>query len=597
MPGMSSTGGSRTLAASDPDDAILSIVPLAATLSPSDPDRESDVSVKKRKRVRTGCFTCRDRHLKCDAAHGQCQNCLKSGRLCRRGVRLNFVDTQVVAPPTYIQPPAANGVTFRDDSRVIASEYVGGDEVYPPVDKVPALRIVRETSTPVQPTRSTFLQQHHLDRQFSIDDPMDLSLMQVFVSQIAPWLDVLDESKHFTRVLPLYAFKGPLLRAVITACSGRAVPSQLPHDSNERFPHFAAAAQMLSASLASQQTDSSLCAAAALILEVAEKLLVGQDSNLSIRFENSARALIRECQWNTQTSGLGGACSWISIVIELLECITFQTPLGWDPDTWGVGMNFAAEPSLTGNEHLWVQRIVYICAKVSGFRSPNTRRNRSSTRNAGTQRLQEWNQYNDWCEKWFTSIPRSMLPLGHIQPWQRHPQSAFPELWLLDRPAVFAQLFYNLTQIMLVGTNPLQQENLQGVQGDLQRHAQQICGIVTNDKNGGVPIFSIPILVLAAGYLVDRHAQEEIIAFLDQINRTTSMVTEHHQNKLRETWGWHTNGHDPFIDGVGASSTSVHFHIPGPGNDFHHDSLMDPFSHSLMEPHSYLDQHVTYGHP
>ncbi|KAL4967804.1 Zn(II)2Cys6 transcription factor domain-containing protein [Aspergillus stella-maris] len=595
MPGMSSAPGTRTLAASDPDDAILSIVPLAATLSPSDPDRESDVSVKKRKRVRTGCFTCRDRHLKCDAAHGQCQNCLKSGRLCRRGVRLNFVDTQVVAPPTYIQPPATNGVTFRDDSRVIASEYVGGDEVYPPIDKVPALRVVRETSTPVQPTPSAILQ-HQLDRQFSIDDPMDLSLMQAFVSQIAPWLDVLDGSKHFTRVLPLFASQDSLLRAVITACSGAVVSSQFSLNSNERFPHLAAAAQMLAVSLESQQTDSSLCAAAALILEVAEKLLIGQHSTLSSRFRSPARALIRECQWNTQTTGLGGACSWISIVMEILECITSRKPLAWNPDAWSIDMNFAAEASLTGNEHLWVQRIIYICARVSDFRSPNARGNRSSTRNAETQRLQEWNQYNDWCEKWSSSIPRSMLPLGHIQPWQRHPQSAFPELWLLDRPAILAQLFYYLTQIMLVETNPLRQGNPHGLPEDLQRHAQQICGIVTNDNNGGVPIFSIPLFVIAAEYLLDKHAQEEVIAFLDQINRTTSLATDHHQNKLRETWGWHTNGHGPFIDGLDTGSISVHFHTLGPGN-VHHDPLMDPFSHSIMEHHPYLDQHITYEHP
>ncbi|KAL4794550.1 hypothetical protein BDV19DRAFT_364796 [Aspergillus venezuelensis] len=595
MPGMSFTPATRTLAASDPDDAILSIVPLAATLSPSDPDRESDVSVKKRKRVRTGCFTCRDRHLKCDAAHGQCQNCLKSGRLCRRGVRLNFVDTQVVAPPTYIQPPAANGVTFRDDSRVIASEYVGGDEVYLPIDKVPALRIVRETSTPVQPTPSTFLQ-HQLDRQFSIDDPMDLSLMQAFVSQIGPWLDVLDESKHFTRVLPLYASKDPLLRAVITACSGAVVSSQFSHNSHERFSLLAAAAQMLSASLESQQSDSFLCAAAALILEVAEKLLIGQESTLSNRFRSSARALIRECQWNTETQGLGGACSWISIVIELLESITCQKPLGWSPDTWGVDMNFAAESSLTGREQLWVHCIIYICAKVSGFRLSNARGSRNSTRNAETQRLQEWNQYNDWCEKWSTSIPRSMLPLGHIQPWQRHPQSAFPELWLLDRPAIFAQLFYYLTQIMLVESNPLQQKNPHEMQEDLQRNAHQICGIVTNDKNGGVPIFSIPLLAIAASYLLERHAQEEVIAFLEQTKRTAGVNTEHHQNKLRETWGWHSNGHGPLHDGLDTGSISVHFHAPGHGNDFHPDSLMDPFSHSLMEPHPYLDQHITYEH-
>src|ERR1700761_8128791 len=48
----------------------------------------------KAKRVRTGCLTCRERHLKCDEAQPICQNCRKSNRQCKRGGRLNFIETQ-----------------------------------------------------------------------------------------------------------------------------------------------------------------------------------------------------------------------------------------------------------------------------------------------------------------------------------------------------------------------------------------------------------------------------------------------------------------------------------------------------------------------
>jgi hypothetical protein len=57
----------------------------------------------KPKRVRTGCLTCRERHLKCDEGLPHCQNCRKSSRVCKRGVRLNFIDTNVKAPPM-LQP-------------------------------------------------------------------------------------------------------------------------------------------------------------------------------------------------------------------------------------------------------------------------------------------------------------------------------------------------------------------------------------------------------------------------------------------------------------------------------------------------------------
>jgi hypothetical protein len=53
------------------------------------------VAVNKPKRVRTGCLTCRERHLKCDEGTPNCQNCRKSSRVCKRGWRLNFIDTKV----------------------------------------------------------------------------------------------------------------------------------------------------------------------------------------------------------------------------------------------------------------------------------------------------------------------------------------------------------------------------------------------------------------------------------------------------------------------------------------------------------------------
>lgn len=63
----------------------------------------------KPKRVRTGCLTCRERHLKCDEGLPNCQNCRKSSRVCKRGVRLNFIDTTVKTPP--VLPP--NVIDYR----------------------------------------------------------------------------------------------------------------------------------------------------------------------------------------------------------------------------------------------------------------------------------------------------------------------------------------------------------------------------------------------------------------------------------------------------------------------------------------------------
>lgn len=86
---------------------------------------DNNSAVSRPKRVRTGCLTCRERHLKCDEGLPDCVNCRKSSRPCKRGVRLNFIDTQVKSPP--VTPSTQDWeISFLDESREIASEYKGG---------------------------------------------------------------------------------------------------------------------------------------------------------------------------------------------------------------------------------------------------------------------------------------------------------------------------------------------------------------------------------------------------------------------------------------------------------------------------------------
>lgn len=207
----------------------------------------------KSRRVRTGCLTCRERHLKCDEALGRCQNCRKSDRVCRRGIRLNFIDTQTVAPPHHVTRASGAQLTFRDESRHIASEYVGGFERYPspepdlPLENElpsqfelsdvlsPSLQPRNDASTtrartprfgaprteavnmladdepifytahPGQP-HATFGPSKHIVATRNVrrcfTSPEELSLVRVFVEEIGPWMDAMDTAKHVRLMLP-----------------------------------------------------------------------------------------------------------------------------------------------------------------------------------------------------------------------------------------------------------------------------------------------------------------------------------------------------------------------------------------------------------
>ena len=234
------------------DDGLI----LPAGSSTLDTQHTVERPAKRRKsgpqRVRTGCHTCRERHLKCDEALHRCQNCRKSGRVCRRGVRLNFIDTQIVAPPCYTTRSEWIRVTFRDDSRLIASEYVGGLERYPPEPREPepdqdAYSSLEPPSILIGDTHvdalasATPLTQPELSwvevddgtvkylcleqdsavsssnmirqlaansyfRRIYLNDRSESSAMRSAVTELGCWIDALDAGKHVCPALPCRYF-------------------------------------------------------------------------------------------------------------------------------------------------------------------------------------------------------------------------------------------------------------------------------------------------------------------------------------------------------------------------------------------------------
>lgn len=81
-------------------------------------------ALAKSKRVRTGCLTCRERHLKCDEGTPDCLNCRKSSRECKRGVRLNFIDIKVETPPFNPSPVGWTGeLTYASGISLLSLPY------------------------------------------------------------------------------------------------------------------------------------------------------------------------------------------------------------------------------------------------------------------------------------------------------------------------------------------------------------------------------------------------------------------------------------------------------------------------------------------
>ncbi|KAF5532410.1 transcriptional regulatory moc3 [Fusarium mexicanum] len=585
----------------------------------------------KGRRVRTGCLTCRERHLKCDEAVPDCMNCRKRGRECKRGVRLNFLEVNL-QPIAATPNPGGWEVEFQDESRDIASEYQGGLGRYAPY----ASEIVEDSDDrheTVHQATATHLQgidasadrlqpgaQHHFNYsqdnavagpsenpRFKTDTGVKLELnenehgtlsdashiatpssstkavvtpraevfpeqlmamrnrslaqqtskeeaenlvipqldtppqierllveqvfeddhvqplatqsnepvgrniltsaeeihyMQVFVEEVAVWMDSFNREKHFTRSIPYHALRSTMLLNALLACGVKHTSLAAPENHDKALFYYNTATTQLLRSLQNPDRNTAECATTAIVLNVYEIMCEKPAQRMS--HIAGSRALVRECGWDARSTGIGLACFWLNIGIEVLNCLATNWQTTWSPDEWGMslGSHNNNQDDEDEDEQTWVHRALYIIAKVANFRATASR-------------------------------PDDIGP--HNEQMLEHP---LPEkdapLWLCESGKVDKQI-----AISRYMTHPLESPATSERMRFLQlQHAYQVCGIVAHTTDKGVATVAIRCLAIAAAVLTNPNEQDEILEVLDRFNSTNGWRLGAIEMELKKEWGW-----------------------------------------------------------
>ncbi|KAL2267811.1 hypothetical protein VTJ83DRAFT_5088 [Remersonia thermophila] len=722
----------------------------------------------KSKRVRTGCLTCRERHLKCDEGVPDCNNCQKSNRECRRGLRLNFIDIQVGNPPCL---PESSGWSFQilDESRSIAAEYQGGlgrypgaavspsslgdasptvgqasregsqataagifqpgadssregrgplnllqansgghlpgpppgplldgsdpvlaqaNAIYPPltssyappplpsfaapgrdavsahsalggygaapssfspeppgvgsdadsmmlsppcVPQNPAPPLGSWRPSPAPPRFSTpsglmtpSSETTNGERDYlNADD--EIHLMQVFVDEVAVWMDALDKDQHFANVVPYMALKRPMLFHALLACGAQRLALAGGGDGERADRYYGLASGQLQRSQQERDRDLTECALTAVVLNAYDVM----DDRPAQRMQHiaSTRALLLECGWDASSGGLGAACFWVNVGMEVLSCLSFGWPTAWDPDQWGLDLEFASLGAASrsgsrsvlgsddgparallagampdgadlGDEELWVLRIFYIMAKIANFRAsapqPLQERSPHDEQVRLQARFSEWRRLQNMCNSWNQSCPRSMRPYGYSPgPSAR---SLFPNVWLIKPAAKLGRLFYHTSMALLAQTHPMAGNGSTGSTGNNNNHnapsaatdrdarenrasqihhAHHVCGLVAHarpdrDRDRGVMLIAVRCLAVVGAALVDDGERSEVLALLDKVKKATGWRVERLADELRGAWGWRARGGgrgrggEPGTDmGMGLTAASLEMGLAG----------------------------------
>jgi hypothetical protein len=393
---------------------------------------------------------------------------------------------------------------------------------------------------------------------FILEDSQELLYMQVFVEEVGVWMDSMDPEKHFSRVIPFQAMKEPMLRYALLACGIRhlnLVNKIYPEE--DALNYYNNATQLLLKSLQNPDRDSILCATTATILNVYE--VMSEKALQRMNHIAGARALIKECRWDATSTGVGAACFWLNVGLELFSCLHFNWSVAWDPDTWGIDMSMDPQ-HLGGHEEDWTHKVLWILSKITNFRAESQRRYHDGSVHAEQMRLhqrqQQWMGLKQFCDRWQKCVPPTMHAMGRIPAPMTRLRSAFPELWFIKRTTIIARLFFHTAMALLGSVHPLasMQPEIEGEMHEMRlHHSRQVCGIVAHVKDRGVASASIRCLAAAGENLTDRREQEEVLQIFDRIKQETGWRVDFIHDDLRERWGWTSTAAD--YDSVSNAST------------------------------------------
>ena len=277
----------------------------------------------------------------------------------------------------------------------------------------------------------------------------EIYFMQVFVSEVAIWMDSFDHEKHFSRVIPYLALKSPMLLNAFLACGVKHLTLVEAYSDEKALYYYDTATTQLLRSLQNPDRNMAECATTAVVLNVYE--IMSESPGQRMSHIAGARALIRECGWNARSKGIGAACFWLNIGMEVLSCLAFNWQTAWDPDQWGIDMDFTgwgsgesvgpnAEDAVErkaldslgggGEEEMWVHRMFYIMAKIGNFKANVPRFQEPSPHDEEARkqnRFAEWKRFKNMCDAWNLKCPRPMRPFGYSH--ERSSNSLFPNIW------------------------------------------------------------------------------------------------------------------------------------------------------------------------
>lgn len=376
--------------------------------------------------------------------------------------------------------------------------------------------------------------------RFLKEDPGKVALLENYITEVAPWLDMFDRKSHFGVSIPSLAQSSPVLMYSILAISSRQVERRGKELSSisesTTLELYQLALHNLLPAFDSIETRT---VAACVILCVLE-MMSSSPANWRKHLEGCASLfsaagihgfcedpLARALFWCYARMDL--SCSVIEHEPPIIACKNWLPPppasephnnLGNSPNLLFTGSSSIPLPPKAVAYEMYANYAVFLSARVSEL----------LVRDNSTYINSDWDTLWDEMVLWEANRPPEMLPvtvLEHTVP--------FPTILYTNGPAISGNQLFHAASIRMLLSRP------KGCDAKPPKsvlwHSRRICGISqTNNHHGCLNNALQPLWI--AGRQMSHHTEHKaILELLDRIERDTGWAMRWRGEDLKEYWG------------------------------------------------------------
>lgn len=387
---------------------------------------------------------------------------------------------------------------------------------------------IRETGLRLQPLKSVKLTQRR-----------QLELWRNYLDEIAVWLDMFDNDRHFQFKIPLLAKSADHLHYSILALSARQIERKSPGKPyNESLGLYQVAIQLIVKELYTLDTT---VIASCVLLCVLE--MMSSSPRAWCRHLNGCAMLLEVAGVNGVVGGVRQSLFWCFARMDVWGGFLEDTLTKIPTSRWfmasGSMIEAVSHLKAGSGSHSYANYAVFLCASVVNAIS---NKNGSYVGQAEVDSVRKatvsarWKALFELLEDWYNNRPEEMQPLMAYPSSSGEPREPFSVVLYGSSPAVNGNQLYHAAALLMLQDKP-KGIRLSKSPKSILWHARQICAIAVSNSDHGALINSLQPLWIAGKIMSHETEHRAILDLLAQIERDTGWATAWRAEDLRDYWG------------------------------------------------------------